>query len=100
VDVLSPGDYEALGVPGGHIFHIAMRPDQLYNYRPVPGASGYRLPWLRGLYLASASAHPGGGVSGLPGLLAAEALLEDAGLARRKRRLDLVSLARAALTSP
>ena len=85
VDVLTPSDYEALGVPGGHIFHIAMRPDQLYNYRPLPEASNHRLPWIKGLYLASASAHPGGGVSGIPGMLAAEALLEDLGLGRRRK---------------
>ena len=85
VDVLTPSDYEALGVPGGHIFHIAMRPDQLYNYRPLSEASNHRLPWIKGLYLASASAHPGGGVSGIPGMLAAEALLEDLGLGRRRK---------------
>lgn len=96
VDVLAPGDYEALGVPGGHIFHISMRPDQLYSMRPLPEASGHRAPWIEGLYLASASSHPGGGVSGLPGMLAAEALLEDLGVARR-RGLDLYSLVKSVL---
>ena len=95
VDVITPGDYEALGVPGGHIFHISMRPDQLYANRPLPGV-GYKLPWLEGLYIASASAHPGGGVTGLPGLLAAEALLADAGVVK-PRRLNIASLAERAV---
>jgi phytoene dehydrogenase-like protein len=39
-------------------------------FRPVPALSPYRTP-LRGLYLASAAAFPGGGVHGVPGDAAA-----------------------------
>ena len=46
-------------------------------FRPVPGLSPYRTP-LRGLYLGSAAAFPGGAVHGVPGDAAARAALADA----------------------
>lgn len=76
VDVITPGDYDALA-PGGHIFHISMRPDQIYMWRPLPELSNYKVPGVDGLYLAGSSSHPGGGVSGIPGFLGASRLLSD-----------------------
>ena len=51
-------------------------------FRPVPGLARPETP-VRGLYLASSSAHPGGGVHGAPGANAAHAALSAAGRARR-----------------
>ena len=45
-------------------------------FRPVPRLSPYRTP-LRGLYLGSAAAFPGGAVHGVPGDAAARAALTD-----------------------
>jgi len=50
-------------------------------FRPVPALSPYRTP-LRGLYLGSAAAFPGGAVHGVPGDAAAAAALADRGRRR------------------
>jgi phytoene dehydrogenase-like protein len=52
-------------------------------FRPVPGLGRPETP-IRGLYLGSASAHPGGGVHGAPGSNAARALLAHQRLALRR----------------
>ncbi|MCZ7671851.1 MAG: hypothetical protein M5U34_34325 [Chloroflexi bacterium] len=44
----------------------------------VPGWGQYRTP-IAGLYLNGAGAHPGGGVTGEPGRLAAQAILQEMG---------------------
>ena len=75
--IKSPLDIERdLGMVGGDIFHGALHLDQLYSLRPIPGYSGYRMPVER-LYLCGSGAHPGGGVSGLPGHHAAMRILGD-----------------------
>jgi phytoene dehydrogenase-like protein len=61
---------------GGHIFHGELSLDQLFWQRPAPGFADYRSP-IRGLYLCGSSAHPGGGVSGIPGHNAAREILKD-----------------------
>ena len=48
--------------------------DQQLVFRPTPGLAGARTP-VESLYLASASAHPGGGVHGACGANAAVAAL-------------------------
>ncbi len=75
--LLTPLDLEQeFGVTGGHWHHGELAADQFWAMRPVPGAARYRLP-VSGLYLGGAGAHPGGGVHGWPGALAAAAVLED-----------------------
>jgi phytoene dehydrogenase-like protein len=89
--LLTPKDYEEMfGAPGGHIFHLNMTPDRLWINRPLPELSKYRTP-VKNLYLCGSSTHPGGGVTGLPGYLAARTLLEDIGLVKRRRQ-DPISI--------
>jgi len=75
--VLTPLDLEQrFSLPDGDIFHGRLSLGQLHSARPVTGFANYRMP-LRGLYLCGAGAHPGGGVSGLPGRNAAIEIIRD-----------------------
>lgn len=76
---LSPLDLERrFGLTAGDIFHGALGLDQLWAARPALGFGDYRTP-LRGLYLCGSGAHPGGGVTGIPGHNAAREILRDRG---------------------
>lgn len=71
----SPADFgEQYATPNGSYFHVDMTPLRLAMNRPARGLGGYRSP-VDGYYLAGAGSHPGGGVSGWPGRLAAETAL-------------------------
>ncbi len=74
---LSPKDLEErFSLPNGQIFQIDMTLDQLYNLRPLKELSRYSTH-IDNLYLCGSSAHPGGGVSGIPGYNAAIRILRD-----------------------
>ena len=78
-EVLTPEDIERRwGLSGGHIFHGETSLDQTWIGRPLVGWASYRTP-VAGLYLGSAGVHPGGGLTGLPGLLAAQTVERDLG---------------------
>jgi len=82
--ILSPLDLEReYGLLGGDIFHGALGLDQLFSARPLLGQADYRGA-LPGLYLCGSGTHPGGGVTGLPGMNAAREILRDSG--RNSRR--------------
>jgi phytoene dehydrogenase-like protein len=75
--VLSPLDLERrFGLVDGDIFHGQLTLDQLFSARPVLGHADHRMP-VPGLYLCGSGAHPGGGVTGLPGRNAAFAIIRD-----------------------
>jgi len=75
--ILSPLDLEErFGMVDGDIFHGALSLDQLFSLRPVLGHADYRMP-VPGLYLCASGAHPGGGVTGVPGHNAAREIIRD-----------------------
>lgn len=75
--VLSPLDLEnRFGLTDGDIFHGQLSLDQLFSMRPVMGYASYRMP-VTGLYLCGSGAHPGGGVTGVPGHNAAREIIRD-----------------------
>jgi phytoene dehydrogenase-like protein len=66
-----------LSLPRGNVMHVEMGLASMFGFRPTPALSGHTVPGLAGLYLAGASTHPGGGVSGNSGRTAARVLLAD-----------------------
>ncbi len=76
--VMGPAELERRdpNLVGGDVGGGSYRLRQII-FRPVPGLSPYRTS-LRGLYLGSAAAFPGGAVHGVPGDSAALAALGDA----------------------
>ena len=74
---LTPADLESqYSLADGGMYHGQMMLDQLLFMRPVPGWGYYRTP-ISGLYLNGAGTHPGGGITGEPGRLAAQEILKD-----------------------
>jgi phytoene dehydrogenase-like protein len=74
-ELLTPVDIEAqYHVDGGHWHHGELTIDQSFMMRPVHGAAQYDTP-IDGLFLCGAAAHPGGGVTGIPGHNAAQRIL-------------------------
>jgi phytoene dehydrogenase-like protein len=72
---ITPLDLERdYGLTGGHIFHGELALDQLLAGRPLPGWSRYETP-IRNLYLCGAGTHPGTGLDGRSGYLAAAEIL-------------------------
>ena len=64
------------GITGGNIMHGELLLHQLFFLRPTPQWADFRTP-LAGYYFGAAGAHPGGGVMGAAGKMAATAILED-----------------------
>jgi len=75
--VLTPLDLEReWSLTEGNIFQGELSLEQLFFLRPVPGWARYRTP-LRNLYLCGSATHPGGGIMGAPGRIAALEVLRD-----------------------
>jgi phytoene dehydrogenase-like protein len=77
--VLTPLDIErSVGLSEGNIFQGELSLEQLFFLRPMAGWARYRTP-IRRLYLSGSATHPGGGIMGAPGRLAALEILKDIG---------------------
>ncbi len=80
--VLSPKDIEDwTGLSEGNIFQGELSLEQLFFNRPVPGWARYRTP-VRDLWMCGSATHPGGGIMGAPGRIAALEYLKE----KRRRR--------------
>jgi phytoene dehydrogenase-like protein len=78
-ELLTPVDIEQkYNLNGGHWHHGELTIDQSFMMRPVHGTAQYDTP-ISGLFLCGAAAHPGGGVSAVPGHNAARRILETGG---------------------
>jgi len=73
--VLTPLDIERItGLTEGNIFQGELSLEQLFFNRPVPGWARYRTP-IKDLWMCGSATHPGGGIMGAPGRIAALELL-------------------------
>src|SRR5581483_5809561 len=71
-EVITPEDLEkTYGLTGGHIFHGELALDQLFIARPLLGWAQYVTP-IRNLFLCGSGTHPGTGLNGRSGALAAK----------------------------
>lgn len=74
--VLTPWDLEQeFGLTEGNIFHGELSLEQLLFQRPAAGWARYKTP-VRDLWMCASGTHPGGGIMGAPGELAAKSLLQ------------------------
>ncbi len=75
--VVTPLDLERdFGLSEGNIFQGELSLEQLFFLRPVPGWAQFRTP-IKNLYMCGSATHPGGGIMGGPGRLAALEILKD-----------------------
>ena len=73
--VLTPWDLEQeFGLTEGNIFQGELSLEQLLFLRPAAGWARYRTP-VRDLWMCGSGTHPGGGIMGASGQLAAAAIL-------------------------
>jgi phytoene dehydrogenase-like protein len=82
--VLTPLDIEeTFGLTEGNIFQGELTLEQLFLNRPVPGWARYRSP-IENLWLCGSATHPGGGIMGAPGRMAAGLVLRSASRSRTR----------------
>jgi phytoene dehydrogenase-like protein len=75
--VVTPWDLEQdVGLTEGNIFQGELSLEQLGPFRPVAGWSRYQTP-INNLWMCGSCVHPGGGIMGAPGEMAAKCLLKS-----------------------
>ena len=73
--VLTPADLEStFGLTEGNIFHGELTIQQLFSLRPAVRWADYTTP-IRNYYQCGSGTHPGGGITGSPGEMAAKKIL-------------------------
>ncbi len=73
--VLTPADIEStFGLTEGNIFHGELTLQQLFAMRPAVQWADYTTP-IRNYYQCGSGTHPGGGITGSPGEMAAKKIL-------------------------
>src|SRR5829696_6387257 len=78
-NVQTPLDIErTTGLTEGNIFQGELTLEQLFFNRPAPGFARFRTP-IRDLWLCGSSTHPGGGIMGANGRIAALEVLRSRG---------------------
>ena len=83
--VVTPLDLEReWGLSEGNIFQGELSLEQLFFLRPAPGWAQFRTP-IKNLYMCGSATHPGGGIMGAPGRLAAMEVLKGGVRSRRCR---------------
>jgi len=76
-EVVTPLDLErTYGLTGGQIFHGELALDQIFLARPFLGWARYSAP-IRHLFLCGSGVHPGTGLDGRSGALAARAVVKS-----------------------
>jgi phytoene dehydrogenase-like protein len=91
--VLTPLDLEReFGLSEGNIFQGELSLEQLFFLRPVPGYAQFRTP-IKNLYMCGSATHPGGGIMGAPGRLAALEILKDVKTPQRAQNRRTVETA-------
>ena len=75
--VLTPADIEStFGMTEGNIFHGELTLQQLFALRPAVKWANYKTP-ITNYYQCGSGTHPGGGITGSPGEMAAKKILKD-----------------------
>jgi phytoene dehydrogenase-like protein len=75
--VVTPLDLEReWGLTEGNIFQGELTLEQLFFLRPVPGYAQYKTP-IKNLWMCGSATHPGGGIMGANGRLAALEILKQ-----------------------
>lgn len=86
----APDLEERFHVPDGNVYHVEPAAMRFGPLRPAQGFGGYETP-VPGLWITGAGTHPTGGISGIPGMVAAKTFIKRTrggnALTARARRL-------------
>ncbi|HEX3900704.1 MAG TPA: NAD(P)/FAD-dependent oxidoreductase [Mycobacteriales bacterium] len=87
----APDLAERFNVPDGNVYHVEPTMWRFGPLRPAQGFGGYETP-VPGLWITGAGTHPTGGISGIPGMVAAKTMIKRSGrgngaVAKTKRAL-------------